>query len=220
MPAGSGLSVALDRPGLPTAQLVSGAALLLLAVLTLPAGAAPISDAQKFAWSETGGWLNFNAGNFPVQVFPDHLEGYIWAENAGWIRLGTFSGGGSHTYENLSATNYGVNIDSSGSLSGYGWGENIGWVSFNQASIDPQTGIFAGYAWSENLGWISLGNTSAGYGVAAVGDQFPGTTAQPIPVFGPLGLLLQALGLVLLAGLFQRRPHQRHQHGFERQIDV
>jgi hypothetical protein len=49
----------------------------------------------------------------------DHLEGYIWAENFGWIRLGTHTSGSPHTYANTVAANYGVNRDQSGSLSGW-----------------------------------------------------------------------------------------------------
>ena len=37
-------------------------------------------------------------------VYDDHLEGYAWGENVGWIRLGTHAGGGAHTYGNASYT--------------------------------------------------------------------------------------------------------------------
>ena len=33
--------------------------------------------------------------NGGVTVFDDHLEGYAWGENTGWIRLGTCTGGSS-----------------------------------------------------------------------------------------------------------------------------
>jgi biotin operon repressor len=44
-----------------------------------------------------------------VAVYVDHLEGYIWAENFGWIRVGTHTGGSPHEYKNTDANNYGVN---------------------------------------------------------------------------------------------------------------
>jgi hypothetical protein len=65
-----------------------------------------------------------------VTVYSDHLEGYAWAENIGWIRLGT-SGRGDQYYDNTSAADYGVNNDGSGNLSGYAWGENVGWIHFD-----------------------------------------------------------------------------------------
>ncbi|QTA77970.1 Cell adhesion related domain (CARDB)-containing protein [Desulfonema limicola] len=53
----------------------------------------------------------------------------MWHENIGWIRLGAYNGGGSHTYSNALAGDYGVN-NNAGILSGYAWSENIGWIHF------------------------------------------------------------------------------------------
>jgi hypothetical protein len=129
-----------------------------------------IDTTDKWAWSTNAGWINFNPqclGCEGVTVHSDHLEGYAWGENLGWIRLGTHSGGGSHTYANTTKDNYGVNRDASGGLSGYAWGTNVGWINFHptqgQATIDQATGAFDGYAWGENIGWIHFkGDT---YGV-------------------------------------------------------
>jgi hypothetical protein len=116
--------------------------------------------------------VNFNptvGGN--VVVCEDHLEGFIWAENVGWIRLGSHTGGSPHKYTNTDANNYGVNRDLGGRLTGYGWGTNVGWINFGPTgagvNIDPGTGTFGGYAWGENVGWISLkgGNGATAYGV-------------------------------------------------------
>ena len=71
---------------------------------------------------------NDNGG---VTVYSDHLEGDAWGENIGWIRLGTHTGGGSHTYANDAASTYGVNNDGAGNLSGYAWGANVGWINFD-----------------------------------------------------------------------------------------
>jgi hypothetical protein len=86
------------------------AGVILCAVgLTCSQAAGNISDADKYAWSETAGWLNFNPGhvNAGVTVYSDHLEGFAWGENIGWVKLGSHTGGGSHTYDQ-SAGNRGV----------------------------------------------------------------------------------------------------------------
>jgi len=142
---------------------------LTLLLITHPLIADTISDTNKYAWSENAGWLNFKSSNEQVSVFNDHLEGYVWAAKVGWIRLGTHTGGGTHTYTNNSAGSYGVNHDGSGNLSGYAWGENIGWVNFNpthsQVTLNTTTGDFNGYAWSEKVGWIHFQNNSPAYKV-------------------------------------------------------
>ncbi len=63
-------------------------------------------------------------------MYDDHLEGYVWAENIGWIRLGAYSAGGSHTYANTNNSDYGVNNTTAGVLSGYGWSTNAGRINF------------------------------------------------------------------------------------------
>jgi len=133
--------------------------LALLCTLTLPvlATAGNISPTVKYAWSETGGWNNFAPPSGGVSVYADHLEGFAWNENIGWIKLGSHTGGGYYTYANSSASDYGVNLIGS-NLSGSGWSETAGWISFNPAgggvTINPASGVFDGWAWSENLGWL------------------------------------------------------------------
>jgi len=134
--------------------------------------ASNIDATNKYAWSENGGWSNFNDTNGGVTVYNDHLEGYAWAENIGWIRLGTHTSGGTHTYAKDSQTNYGVN-NSAGTLSGYAWSENAGWIKFDPAhgggvSINATTGDFDGYAWGENVGWIHFQSASPAYKVNQV----------------------------------------------------
>jgi hypothetical protein len=123
-----------------------------------------INPEAKWAWSTNAGWINFNPPNGGVTVFGDHLEGYAWGENVGWIRLGTYTGGGEHTYANDAADTYGVNRDEDGMLSGYAWGTNVGWINFDPdgaegVTIDPVTGDFDGYAWGENVGWIHFNSS-------------------------------------------------------------
>lgn len=129
--------------------------------------ASNIDTNHKYSWIENAGWLNFHPSHEGVTIYPDHLEGYAWAENIGWIQLGSHNGGGTHTYENTSKTNWGVNNDSLGALSGYAWSNKVGWINFNpshsQVTINIKTGDFNGYAWSENVGWIhfqKIGNPS------------------------------------------------------------
>jgi hypothetical protein len=156
-------------------------ATLILAILGMyqTGSAASMDPTAKWAWSENAGWNNFNPTvGGDVAVYGDHLEGYIYAENIGWIRLGTHTGGSPHTYANSDANNYGVNRDPSGGLSGYAWGTNVGWINFapttGGVTIDPGTGAFGGYAWGENMGWISLkgGSGATAYGVVTDFRQF------------------------------------------------
>src|SRR5690606_29062412 len=86
------------------------------------------------------------------------FNGYIWAENAGWISMGQGLGpfGGSF--------GTGVNILTTGYLEGLAWGENIGWVNFGTrpfigndgARYDSMAKRLRGWAWGENVGWINL----------------------------------------------------------------
>lgn len=128
-----------------------------------------ISSTDKYAWSENAAWLNFKSTHRQVTVYDDHLEGYVWAAKVGWIKLGSYAGGGTHTYANSSSTDWGVNNDGGGNLSGYAWGENIGWINFNpsdsQVTIDAASGDFSGYAWAAKIGWIHFQNSSPAYKV-------------------------------------------------------
>lgn len=141
--------------------------------LTHAAASSNIDPVNKYAWSTNVGWINFNPTHGGVTVYADHLEGYAWAENVGWIRLGSYTGGGTHSYDNTSATDYGINRGSDGKLSGYAWSTNAGWINFKPThggvTIDPASGSFDGYAWSENVGWIHFRNAGpAAYGVSMV----------------------------------------------------
>jgi hypothetical protein len=123
-----------------------------------------------YAWSENAGWQNFRPTTYGgVTVFAGHLSGYVWAENIGYIKLGSSGGGGTPYYANTNSTNWGVNR-SGDNLSGYGWSENAGWINFRPTTyggvaVDSITGKFYGYAWSENVGWINFQNDSPAYNV-------------------------------------------------------
>ena len=92
-------------------------------------------------------------------MLANHLRGYIWGENVGWINVGI-----AGPYANTNDTDFGVNLNpATGNLSGFAWGENIGWVNFDTSSLgasrarfDFTVGRFRGWAWGENIGWINL----------------------------------------------------------------
>ena len=98
-----------------------------------------IDSTYKYAWSENGGWINFDAPNGNVGVTDSGLSGSALSENIGWI--------------NLSA----VINDGAGNLSGYAWSENAGWINFaptNGGVTINSSGQFTGSALGENIGWI------------------------------------------------------------------
>lgn len=147
---------------------LSAAAALVLS--GLPVQASGVNSTNKFAFGENVGWLNFAPSNSLVEVHLDgtvgYLTGHAWAENIGWIKLGS----GMGPYHNTASNNWGVNLDVPGSkLSGYAWSENTGWISFegsqHSVRIDLTTGLLSGYAWGENIGWISMSGVAPDYGV-------------------------------------------------------
>jgi len=157
------------------AAVLAAAMTLVMSSLVSAQTTGNIDLIDKWAWATNAGWLNFRPLNGGAAVYPDHLEGFIWSENAGWIRLGTYEAGGTHTYGNTSAADYGVNNDGTGQLSGFAWSTNAGWIDFDPAGdervvIDRATGSFDGFAWSENLGWIHFVNATPFYNVVTHGD--------------------------------------------------
>lgn len=157
-----------------------------------------IDPGNKHAWSSSAGWINHRMANEYIMVYDSHLEGYAWAENIGWIRLGTHTGGGYHYYANTDNTNYGINNDG-GVLSGYAWSTSAGWINFNPSyggvMIDPITGDFSGYAWSENLGWISFSGIAEDltpYKVKALYPEFHEVTLLSAP--DDIGVVLFGAG--------------------------
>jgi hypothetical protein len=93
------------------------------------ASADTIDATNHYAWSDNGGWVNWNASNGNVSVTDTALTGYIWSADFGWI--------------NLSPTNGGVTNNGQGVLGGYAWGENTGWINFSGITING-SGIFHG----------------------------------------------------------------------------
>jgi hypothetical protein len=129
-----------------------------------------IDATNKIAWAENAGWANASPTNGGVTVrfngMSGYLTGYAWGENIGWIKLGDNSGG---PYNNISATDWGVNLNSASNLTGYAWGENVGWIKFDPAvggvKIDMANGRLSGNAWGENIGWVCFKGTTPDYNV-------------------------------------------------------
>jgi len=154
---------------------------MLLAVVLVAFGqstwaAGNIDPNNKYARSEDAGWINFRPTGGGVTVLGTGLKGYAWAENMGWIKLGS----GSGPYGNTGPSDWGVNVLIVGgttNLSGYAWGETCGWINFHpthsQVTMDPATGQFTGYAWSESVGWIHFQNASPAYTVNVSNEALP-----------------------------------------------
>jgi len=90
-------------------------------------------------------------------------SGYIYGSSIGWINLGSGSPANGISYQNNSASDFGVNVSPGGDLSGFAYSANIGWINFAPAGkprVDWTTGKFSGSAWSANAGWISFANGS------------------------------------------------------------
>ncbi len=151
-------------------------ALAFFAMLAAPAlGATTIDPLHKHAWQENTGWTNWRdaaGGASGVSVLADHLAGFVWCENIGYINVG--NGGGPYApAASQSGADFGVNIDpGTGELSGYAWGENVGWINFDTptARYDADARRFRGYAWGENIGWLNLDDTTHFAASTCVGD--------------------------------------------------
>ncbi len=117
--------------------LHAGLFVVALLILTPSAHAATgtVLPAHKYAWSNTGSWVNFAPTNSTVAVSDTALTGYAWSANDGWI--------------NLSPTEVGVTNDGHGTLGGFAWDQSAGWVSFTGVTIDAY-GRFHGEATGAN----------------------------------------------------------------------
>jgi hypothetical protein len=131
----------------------------------LQAVASTIDAADKYAYGANIGWVDLRADATNGAVIGQFIcSGYIYSANTGWIKLGSGFPTNGIYYQNLSASDFGVNQDGHGNLRGYAYGANIGWIHFEDTGapkVDLATGNFSGYAWSANVGWISLSNAVA-----------------------------------------------------------
>lgn len=147
-------------------KTLSGLLTLLALSLSFAHSDTTFGPSNHSAYGANVGWVNL-AGDITngVIVGETYLSGNAYAGNCGWICFGNTPSNGT-TYNNTTATNYGVNHDGTGNLSGYAYGANIGWINFgwaaaadgNRPRFDLSSGSFSGYAYSSNCGWIALGS--------------------------------------------------------------
>lgn len=71
----------------------------------------------------------------------------MYGASIGWISLGDGMPTNGSQYSNLSADDFGVNVDGSGNLRGFAYGASIGWISLSN--------VFA-YVQTENLSCDSI----------------------------------------------------------------
>ena len=127
--------------------------------------ATTINVTNKFAYGANAGWMDWHGNASSGAVVGEFVcAGYIYAVNVGWISLGNGAPTNGIHYQNISASDFGVNHDGFGNLRGYAYGANIGWVNFETngaPKLDLVTGKLSGSIYSANCGWISLSNAVA-----------------------------------------------------------
>jgi hypothetical protein len=142
--------------------------------------ATTIDAVNRYSYGANLGWMDWVADtNNGMVVGQQVCSGYIYSANVGWINLGSGAPANGVQYQNNSASDFGVNLDSGGNLRGYAYGANIGWIAFEDTGapkMDLTTGNFNGYAYSANCGWISLSNA-----VAFVKLNLPMITTSRLP---------------------------------------
>jgi hypothetical protein len=131
-----------------------------------------INTQYAYAWGANVGWLNWRPdAAWGVDVGQFICSGFLYSANVGWISLGSGAPVNGIQYQNNSATDFGVNMDSSGNLRGLAYGANIGWINFEPVGapqVDFLTGSFYGFAYSANVGWISLGDATFSLAVDSI----------------------------------------------------
>jgi len=142
--------------------------IIIFSLLLVPLAArtaTTIDPGNKYAYGANIGWMDWRGDTNNGAVIGEFVcSGYIYSANVGWINLGSGSPINGIQYQNLSASDFGVNNDGLGNLRGYAYGANIGWINFENTGapkVDLLTGKLGGYVWSANCGWISLSNAVA-----------------------------------------------------------
>ena len=152
-------------PAVSVAVFCHSIALAVLCLVGVARASTTIDAVNRYAYGANFGWIDWRGDTNTGAVIGQYFcSGNIYSANAGWINLGSGSPTNGMQYQNLSAADFGVNVDSQGNLRGYAYGADIGWVNF-ETNGDPQvsllTGNLSGYVWSANCGWISLSNAEA-----------------------------------------------------------
>jgi len=167
----------------------------MLLVFLVPVAATAgtnIDSTNANAYGANIGWVNCRGDVTNGAVIGEFIcSGYLYSSNCGWIHLGSGAPVNGFSYQNNSATDYGVNTGqylANGSvfeakLRGFAYGANIGWVNFEDQGnprVNLATGQILGFAYSANVGWIAL----SGAGVTVETDSIspgPDTDGDTIP---------------------------------------
>lgn len=125
-----------------------------------------INATNHYAWAANTGWIESRGDVTNGLVIGEYVcAGYIYGANIGWINFGSGTPTNGIAYQNLSADDFGVNLNATnGNLRGYAYGANIGWINFEDTgapAVNLLTGALSGYAYGANIGWISLSNAFA-----------------------------------------------------------
>jgi hypothetical protein len=124
-----------------------------------------IDPTNRYAFGANVSWLDWLGDtNHGVVIGSQVCSGHVFSPNLGWINFGNGSPTNGLQYQNLSANDFGVNVDGSGNLRGFAYGANIGWINFETngaAKVDLASGKLGGFAFSATCGWISLSNEVA-----------------------------------------------------------
>ena len=138
---------------------------LLLLVACAARAATTINPTNRYAYGANIGWIDWRGDTNNGAVVGEYVcSGYIYAANVGWINLGSGAPTNGIQYQNLAASDFGVNQDGLGNLRGYAYGANIGWINFENTGapkVDLASGRMNGCVWSANCGWIGLSNAFA-----------------------------------------------------------
>jgi hypothetical protein len=180
----------MKRPTLmKTKRILQSAGLVLALTLVLQPSAlvraaTTIDAGYHYGYGANLGWLECRGDVANGAVIGDYVcSGYLYTANVGWINLGSGSPTNGIRYQNLAASDFGVNHDAVGNLRGYAWGAIIGWVAFEDTgapTVNLATGKLGGYAYSANCGWISLSNALAYAQTDSLDPGSLGTNGLPV----------------------------------------
>src|SRR5438105_12155414 len=130
--------------------------LALVLINSVPAAWATttINSTNRYAYGPNIGWVDWRGDTNNGAVIGEYVcSGYIYAANVGWINLGSGAPTNGIQYQNLAASDFGVNQDGWGNLRGYAYGANIGWINFENTGapkVDLGNGQMTGYIYSAN----------------------------------------------------------------------
>ena len=158
---------------------------LVLACAGIPAvmSQSNIDPAHHEGDSDFIGTIDWRPGEAGATINPYYCSGWLYGLNVGWIAMGTGEPLNKLHYSNLSATDFGVNVDASGALRGFAYGANIGWINFEaqgNPKVDWVSGKLTGKVYSANAGWINLSDDSSDIRLSKVASS-PDSDADGLP---------------------------------------